>query len=65
MDNKQVKKGDIVEFLPKYKAEGDEQFQWTAIEDSDGDRVKVMALSLKGEYYSFNPIYVVKTNWLK
>ena len=58
MDN--IKKGDLVKFLPEYE-DGDNEFVYVLIEDPDGRRVKVMPYDSGME---IPPIQVVKTEWL-
>ena len=57
----ELKKGDIVRFLPEYE-DGKEEFNYVLLEDPDGERVKVMPVNSGLE---FPPVQVVKTEWLK
>jgi hypothetical protein len=57
----ELKKGDIVRFLPEYE-DGKEEFDYVILEDPDGERVKVMPVNSGLE---FPPVQVVKTEWLK
>jgi len=60
METQELKKGDVVRFVPQYTDEGDE-FNYILIEDPDGGRVKVMPLNT-GLYLP--GVEVVKTEWL-
>ena len=57
----ELKKGDIVRFLPEYE-DGKKEFDYVLLEDPDGERVKVMPVNSGLE---FPPVQVVKTEWLK
>ena len=57
----ELKKGDIVRFLPEYE-DAKEEFKYVLLEDPDGERVKVMPVNSGLE---FPPVQVVKTEWLK
>lgn len=57
----QLKKSDIVRFLPEYM-DGPKEFDYILIEEPDGGRVKVQPL---GSGLEIPPIYVVETKWLK
>jgi len=56
-----VKKGDQVFIKPQFQDKGDDMFKWVAIEDEDGDKVKVSCHA----GMSFNPVYVINTYKLK
>jgi hypothetical protein len=36
-----IKKGDEVKIKPEWQDPGDSEFTWVAIEDQDGDRVRI------------------------
>lgn len=55
-----LKKGDIVRFIPEYE-DGENEFDYTLIEDPDGERVKVIPMNSELE---MPPIQVVRTEWL-
>ncbi len=55
-----LKKGDIVQFLPEYK-DGHIEFDYILIEDPDGGRVKVMPVGTKLE---FPPVQVINIEWI-
>ena len=57
----ELKKGDIVRFLPEYE-DGKKEFDYVLLEEPDGERVKVMPVNSGLE---FPPVQVVKTEWLK
>lgn len=57
---KNLKKGDIVQFLQEYE-DGDAEFNYILLEDLDGGRVKVMPFNSGLE---IPPIQVVKVDWL-
>jgi len=57
----QLKKNDIVRFLPEYE-DGENEYDYILIEEPDGGRVKVKPINSGLE---IPPIYVVETKWLK
>ena len=38
-----IQRGDKVRILPQWQDKGDEKFEWIALEDEDGGRVRIMA----------------------
>lgn len=36
-----IKSGDIVRIKPEYQDTGDSKFIWQAVEDADGERVRI------------------------
>jgi hypothetical protein len=57
----QLKKSDIVRFLPEYE-DGPNEFDYILIEEPDGGRVKVMPINSGLE---IPPVYIVEIKWLK
>jgi hypothetical protein len=53
-------KNDLVRFLPEYE-DGEKEFDYILIEESDDGRVKVKPVNNGLEIL---PIYVVETKWL-
>lgn len=51
-----IKKGDKVEILKQFQDEGDDEFQWTAVEDEDGGRVRVEAI-IPGMHFAKTEIF--------
>jgi hypothetical protein len=40
-DNELIKAGDRIEILPEWQDDGDDKFEWYAIEDEAGGRVAI------------------------
>jgi len=56
-----IKKGDVEKIKPEWQDRGDDAITFVAIEDEDGGRVKIQAqIGLR-----FNPVQVVKVEWLE
>lgn len=56
-----IRQGREVYILPEWRDEGDDEFIWIAVEDEDGDRVKVKAL-ISG--LRFLPAAIIETRML-
>jgi hypothetical protein len=56
-----VHKGETVHIKPEWQDKGDDKFQWIALEDEDGGRIRIMPL---GTGLAFPPNYVVQIEWL-
>jgi hypothetical protein len=54
-------KGQQVHVKPEWQDAGDDEFTWIALEDEDGDRVKILPLMPE---FTFPPISVVDTRML-
>ena len=57
-----IKKGDVVEILPKWQDKGDDKFVWTAVDDEEKGRVSI---SPKIWADKLNPVHVVQVEWIK
>ena len=51
-----IKKGDKVEILNQFQDVGDTDFEWIAIEDEDGGRVRVEAI-IPGMHFAKTEIF--------
>jgi len=54
-------KGQQVHVRPEWQDAGDDEFTWVALENEDGNRVKIMPLMPE---LIFSPISVVETRML-
>ena len=62
-----IRKGQIVEILPRWQDDGDQDFVWQALEDEDGGRVRISpTMYVGGESlpFSFPPQQVVEVAML-
>lgn len=55
-------KADVVEFLPQYRDEGDEDFIWVAVDDEQKARV---TLAVLGTNLRIAPTTVACSAWIK
>ena len=58
----EIKKGDRVNLKPEFMDAGDENIVFVAVEDSDGDRVKVEASNVD---LKIKPTCIIKLNMIK
>jgi hypothetical protein len=56
-----IRKGQTVHVKPEWQDAGDDEFTWIALEDEDGDRVKIMPLIPD---LTYPPVTVVETRML-
>lgn len=57
-----IQAGDIVRIKPEYQDKGDDRFIWHAIEDADGDRVRIAPVAAE---LPFPPNYIVSLSMLE
>lgn len=57
-----IQSGDIVRIKPEYQDKGDDKFIWQAIEDADGDRVRIAPIATG---LPFPPNYIVLLSMLE
>ena len=57
-----IRKGDTVEIKPEFQDSGDSEFNWIALEDEDGGRVRISPTNTS---LSLPPNYVVNVSMLK
>lgn len=62
MSNRKFLKGDIVQILPEFQDEGDEEYIWTVLEDEEKGRVSISALNSQ---LRIAPVHVVEIVWIK
>lgn len=62
MEQKKIKKGDLVEILKDYQDEGDDEFTWVAVDDEDKGRVTVSPIN---STLTIKPTYVVNVEWVR
>ena len=56
-----IRRGDVVAVLPAWRDAGESDWQYVAVEDQDGDRVRLTAIGWDG---AFPPRYVYRAEWL-
>lgn len=56
-----IKKGNIVKFKPEYQDKGDDKFIFVAMENQDGDRVRVQ---VQNSLKNFKPNSIVKVSMI-
>ncbi len=56
-----IRKGQTVRIKPEWQDAGDDEFTWIALEDEDGDRVKIMPLIPD---LTYPPVTIVETRML-
>jgi hypothetical protein len=59
---KTIRKGTMLRIKPEWQDEGDDTFQWIAIEDEDGGRVRISPL---GTGLAITPNQVVTTDMVE
>jgi hypothetical protein len=57
-----IQAGDIVRIKPEYQDKGDDRFVWLAVEDADGDRVRIKPITTE---LAFTPNHVVLLSMLE
>lgn len=57
-----IQKGDKIRIKPQWQDDGDDQFEWVAIEDEDGGRVRIAPT---GTGLAFPPNQVVTTDMIE
>ena len=56
------KAGDIVEILPSFRDEGDEDFTWQVLTDEEKNRVDICPIDIP---LRIKPIYTVETSQIR
>lgn len=56
------KRGDVVEILPEYQDEGDDQYRWACVNDEEKGRVDITPVNID---LRIPPIYTVQTNQIR
>jgi len=59
--DRMINKGDKVVINPKYQDAGDAEFDWYAIEDEDGGRLKISPRIGDMIY----PVFIMQSKWLQ
>jgi len=57
-----IKRGDRIRIRPEWQDSGDDEFEWIAIEDEDGGRVRIAPILPE---MNFPPNQVVTTNMVE
>lgn len=56
------KAGDIIEILPPFRDEGDQDFTWQVVADEEKDRVDICPVDIP---LRIKPIYTVQTSQIR